>query len=337
MCSTASSRVVLDAFLCLFHQGQRWISQGGEERCHISPCGPGMLRIPARPAAPALPRKRRSCQRGLGVFKPAATPYDPAALQETGIPQHPSFPSLIIPSFLKIIMIKKIIIKKNQQQTEGAGAGGRLAALSVCSGERGRAGAVLPPGEAAAAGGGGGGRSSRSGEVSSPPPPRKPSPPNATPRSSQLTARRRAWGAAGPASPLRRRRGVSARCAVLCRAEPCGAGSWGCGAVAAAPRAGAARGAGHVGAAGDGRDAPPQLRPLRRRGWIRGCAAPRGLRQGGRGEAAGVPGDWEGKGRQSSVRPVLAGSCRALRCVCRGLSASAPLNACLMGFFCGKG
>lgn len=126
-------------------------------------------------------------------------------------------------------------------------------------------------------------------------------------------------------------------CAVLCRAEPCGAGSWGCGAVAAAPRAGAARGAGHVGAAGDGRDAPPQLRPLRRRGWIRGCAAPRGLRQGGRGEAAGVPGDWEGKGRQSSFRPVLAGGCRALRCVCRGLSASAPLNACLVGFFCGKG
>lgn len=88
----------------------------------------------------------------------------------------------------------------------------------MCSGERGRAGAVLPPGEAAAAGGGGGGRSSRSGEVSSPPPPRNPSPPNATPRSSQLTGRRRAWGAAGPASPLRRRRGVSARCAV-----PCGA------------------------------------------------------------------------------------------------------------------
>lgn len=48
------SHAVLDAFLCLLHQGQRWISQCGEERCQISSCGPGMLRVPARP--PGSPR-----------------------------------------------------------------------------------------------------------------------------------------------------------------------------------------------------------------------------------------------------------------------------------------
>lgn len=58
-----SSHAVLDAFLCLLHQGQRRISQRGEERCQITPCGPGMLQVPSR--LPALQPPR--CQESNGA------------------------------------------------------------------------------------------------------------------------------------------------------------------------------------------------------------------------------------------------------------------------------
>lgn len=134
----------------------------------------------------------------------------------------------------------------------------RPAALSVCPGERSGAGAVLQPREAAAGEGGGGGLAVEPLQGSfltaaSPKrlpetPPRNPSPSSAAPRSSQLTAGRRSCGAAGP-------RGVSARCVAPYRAEPRRRDS-----SCPPPGAGAARSAGHVGAAGCGRDvAPPRV------------------------------------------------------------------------------
>lgn len=125
--------------------------------------------------------------------------------------------------------------------------------------QRGRRGA------AAARGGGGRRRRRRAGSRAAPgqfphrrlpeTPPRNPSPSSAAPRPSQLTAGRRSCGAAGPAPPFHRPRGVSARCVAPYRAEPRRRDS-----SCPPPGAGAARSAGHVGAAGCGRDvAPPRV------------------------------------------------------------------------------
>lgn len=65
----------------------------GEERCQTSPWGRGMLPVPFRlpPCGPGAAKTAAELPAGLGCVT-CSPALPPAALQEAGIPQGPSFP-----------------------------------------------------------------------------------------------------------------------------------------------------------------------------------------------------------------------------------------------------